>query len=370
MKMRATLGTVLLAALFFPAPTQAAAGGSYAKFRAWIVGCDNGRACRAYGFTAKEEDGADAGAFLRVDRGADPMAELEVSLSVAADEPAAGTKVELSADGVKLGQLVFGDTLKGDIDIPGDTIRDAEVKKAVLAAIRKAPKLTMTVTPPGAAKPGDDPVSISLDGAMAAFAFMDEEQKRGGTVTALARPGDRPAASIPTPPPLPHFAPLPHGNWPAAPDALPREVAQAWKKSECAAEHGASADDSEQHRLGRDTILVIMSCGAGAYNGSSTFFLYRKSSEPHVERLSFEDPTRSKEDIGAKTTTTLINSSFDDEKLDLAFFYKGRGIGDCGTAGTYRWDGHAFRPLILSMMPPCNGISSDGWITVWRTRGE
>lgn len=349
---------------------QAAESGSYAKFRAWIVGCDNGRSCRAYGFTAKEEDGADGGVFLRVDRSGDPMAEPELSLSVAADEPAAGTRVELSADGAKLGQLVFGETLKGDADVPGDTIRDAETRKAILAAIRKAARLTMTVTPAGAAKPAGDPVSISLDGAMAAFAFMDEEQKRGGTVTALARPGERPAASMPKPPALPRLAPLARGNWSAAPDALPREVTQAWKKSECASEQGASADDNEMHRLGRDTILAIMPCGAGAYNGVSAFFLHRKSGEPHVERLTFEDPTRSKEDGAQRSTNTLVNSSFDDEKLDLSFFYKGRGIGDCGTQGTYRWDGRAFSPLTLSMMPPCNGVSSEGWISVWRARGE
>jgi len=298
------------------------------------------------------------------------MAEPELALSVGLDEPAAGTQVELSADGAKLGRLVFGETLKGDADTPGDTIQDAETSKAILAAVRKAATLTMTVTPAGAAQPAGDPISISLDGAMAAFAFMDEEQKRGGTVTALARPGERPASSIPAPPPLPRLVPLRHENSPAAPEALPQEIAQAWKKSECAAQQGASIDDKELHRLGRDTLLAIMPCGGGAYNGVPAFFLYRPNGEPRIERLSFEDPTRSKEDVVQARTNTLLNSSFDDEKLDLSFFSKGRGIGDCGARGNYRWDGRAFRLLTLMMMPPCNGIGTEGWITVWRSREE
>src|SRR5580658_6400322 len=120
--MNAIISPAFLLGLLCALPAQAAETGTYAKFRAWIVGCDNGRSCRAYGFTAKEEDGAAPGAFLRIDRDGTPMAELELSQSVATDEPAAGTQVELSADGVKLGRLVFGETLKGDADTPGDTI--------------------------------------------------------------------------------------------------------------------------------------------------------------------------------------------------------------------------------------------------------
>jgi hypothetical protein len=350
-------------------PAEAAESGAYAEFRAWIVGCDNVRTCRAYGFSAKDEADAASGVFLRIDRGGEASAEPELALSVAPDEPAAGTAVELSADGSGLGRLVFGETLvrKGDDD-PGSVIRHAEVKKAILAALRKASTLTFKVAPAGAEKPAEEAVTVSLDGVMAALGFMDEQQKRGGNATALARPGERPASALPAPPALPPLAVLPHGNWPAVPKTIPPEVIQTWKKSECAAEQGANADDKELHRLGRDMLLAIMPCGAGAYNFSSAFFLYGEKGAPRVMRLSFDDPTRRPKETAQPRATSLVNASFDDEKLDISFFAKGRGIADCGSQGSYRFDGRAFRPATLATMPRCAGIGPGGWITVWRTR--
>src|SRR5918997_729627 len=45
--------------------------------------------------------------------------------------------------------------------------------------------------------------TVSLGGATAAILYMDEQQRRLGTGTALARRGARPASVVPPPPPLP-----------------------------------------------------------------------------------------------------------------------------------------------------------------------
>jgi hypothetical protein len=365
--------TIMIRSLFFliclcGLPAEAAESGAYAEFRAWIVGCDNVRSCRAYGFSSKDEADAAAGVFLRIDRSGEIAAEPELALSIAPDQPAAGTAVELSADGARLGKLVFGKTLVGNSKDPGSVVRDAEMKKTILAALRKASILTLKMTPAGGEKPNEESVTVSLDGVMAALGFMDEEQKRGGNATALVRPGEQPASAVPAPPALPRLAALPHENWPAAPKTIPPEVTQAWKKSECAAEQGANANDKELHRVGRVMLLAIMPCGAGAYNFSSAFFLYREKGGSRVTRLSFEDPTHRPREAAQPQATSLVNASFDEEKFDVSFFAKSRGIGDCGSQGSYRFDGHAFRPATLAIMPRCAGIGPEGWITVWRTQ--
>lgn len=351
-------------------PARADETGAYAKFRAWIVGCDNGRACRAYGFSSSEAGSADTGVFLRIDRGAAATAEPELALSVATDAPGPGTVVTVSADGTDLGRLTLGDTLKTESDGSAAIIRDVAVRNAILAALKKAATLRISLAPPpGGGTSAPDPVAVSLDGAAAALLWIDDRQKRVGTVTALARPGEQPASAVPAPPALPLRAPLPHANLPPAPKAAPREVMAAWKTTECAEEQGSDrAPDAELHRLDRNTLLIALPCGSGAYNFASAFFLYRESGNPRVTRLTFEDPTK-RSDVGAQQPdTTLTNADFDEAKLDISFFAKGRGPADCGAQGRYRWDGRGFRPIRLDIMPECNGVDSSGWITVWRSR--
>lgn len=49
---------------------------------------------------------------------------------------------------------------------------------------------------------------------------------------------------------------------------------------------------------------------------------------------------------------------------ELSTYAKGRGIGDCGTAERFAWDGEMFRLIERREMNQCRG--SPHWITVWR----
>jgi hypothetical protein len=66
----------------------------------------------------------------------------------------------------------------------------------------------------------------------------------------------------------------------------------------------------------------------------------------------------------------LVNADFDPKTGRVMFFAKGRGIGDCGSSGSYNWNGAYFAVLQLSAMGECRRIPGDDWITLFRSVGN
>jgi hypothetical protein len=58
----------------------------------------------------------------------------------------------------------------------------------------------------------------------------------------------------------------------------------------------------------------------------------------------------------------LVNSGFGEGRLTS--YSKGRGIGDCGIAQDFVWDGTRFRLIEQSEMTECRG--STRMVTTWR----
>jgi hypothetical protein len=64
----------------------------------------------------------------------------------------------------------------------------------------------------------------------------------------------------------------------------------------------------------------------------------------------------------------LTNGGWDPKTRLLGSYEKGRGLGDCGSAESYAWDGRRFRLIEATTMGECRG--SHDWITVWTARAE
>ena len=62
----------------------------------------------------------------------------------------------------------------------------------------------------------------------------------------------------------------------------------------------------------------------------------------------------------------IVNADFDETALTLTMFAKSRGLGDCGSAGAWAWDGTAFRLLRYQVMPKCAGILSEDWPAIYQ----
>jgi hypothetical protein len=129
--------------------------------------------------------------------------------------------------------------------------------------------------------------------------------------------------------------------------------------SQCDAEDSGSSEPIAGDALGGGATLVLLPCGAGAYNFSSVPFIVT-SGKPAIAHFDsapgFED--------GEGAPTTLVNAEWDAKTGRLASFAKDRGLGDCGSSETYVWDGATFRLVAATRMRECRG--SVNWLTVWR----
>ena len=200
---------------------------------------------------------------------------------------------------------------------------------------------------------------VSLAGLSAALLFMDDQQKRIGTVTALIRKGPNPASAVPAPPALPMIVSSPV---PKAPPRLLTGADQARLLKPFACEHKDAGDFSPSHiRLDSKTTLALLPfpCGNGAYNYVA--LALQIDERGRVTPALFDSPPTYGED---PATNEVIGSAWDAEKRTLTSYSKDRGLGDCGLQTEYVWDGTRFRLILQEEMRECRG--SVEFITLWR----
>jgi hypothetical protein len=253
------------------------------------------------------------------------------------------------------GQVVdTGAIVKGDYPI---RIAGADARKAMTAII--GGRVLKFVGMDGTAI-----AQISLSGTSASLRYFDAVQKRAGTAAAMVAKGKktyRPPVFAMQGIALPKL--MPAGNIPDASDL----VALA-EKSPCKDErYGPSEDQAFPLATpnGGDTALVLVACGAGAYNFSSAAYIgSRKSPDSEWQFVSAQfDYSPGWTNLQGELPV-LVNAYWDEEKNTLSSYAKGRGLGDCGSAEDYIWDGTSFRLIRASTMPECRG--SWEWITTYR----
>lgn len=338
---------LLLALLAAVSPHQAVPRpGELKTFRDWIVGCDNGRACHATALMPEGEM-ADSPLTMSIKRG--PAAGALPEMRVHGGK---GRAARLVADGRALGARLRPEEEGEDEDW---RVADEGVAET-LAAVRRA--RTIAVEDGRRLRLG----SVSLAGASAALLYIDEVQKRLGTVTALARTGPRPASAVPPPPALPRIASA------AAPGARGSRVAED-RIAALRKQAGCIPDQedwpgygSEQEVLDADHILILLGCGAGAYNYNSIpYVARRRGAAIEIALARFDLPPTSGE---GDDPPMLVNAGWDAKQGLLTSFAKGRGLGDCGVGDDYAWDGTRFRLVLQIAMGECRG--STDYITTWR----
>jgi len=123
--------------------------------------------------------------------------------------------------------------------------------------------------------------------------------------------------------------------------SLPKAVAeQAYEKAECDNELEEKNKDLEfAGDLGGGLKLIELSCWSAAYNFGSIFFAADPADLSKARLLQFRTvgPKRQVEE-----TYQIANPAYDEKTKMLESFNKGRGVGDCGTAGEWLWNGKEF----------------------------
>ena len=302
--------------------------GRLRTFGDWTVGCDNVRRCRAVALVPDAESRDDY-LLLVVTRDAAPSARPVLQLSTADGLPGS---VTLRVDG----RPVLPIARAALLPLPPE-----------LAGGRRA---TLT---DGA---GRTLASASLAGLSAAFLYMDEQQRRLGTVGALIRRGPRPDSAVSAPPPLPRIVQPRPGL--APPRALAPAAVARLRGPGCdeapvpAASHAVRLD--ARHSL----VLVRRPCDDGAYNLMSDAHIVDEAGRTRPAR--FDVPTGMDGSFGNR----LVNADWDPARRRLGDFVKARGLGDCGGRSSFAWDGARFRLVHHEAMGECRG--SVDYITTWR----
>ncbi|WP_417593634.1 DUF1176 domain-containing protein [Parasphingorhabdus sp.] len=328
--------------------------GELHTFKDWTVGCDNGGNCEAVSLVPDEggasyEDWDGPISIVRTGS-SDDIFRIRVIFET---KDMDRYKMIVDGDLVDTGPIVQGDY---PIEIVGEDAK--KVAKAIINGQRLVVQGPM----------GENITRISLAGSAAALRYIDQKQNRAGTETALVAKGSRDfepdSTEIPT---------IVIDQWKSAtlvPDA--GALVALVEGSTCKNNRYGLVED-QAYPLGKRgnkfRALVLISCGSGAYNFSSVPYIGeyiengRATSGWTFRPAKFDrQPTWG----GEGGLPMLVNANWDEQTQTLSSYAKGRGLGDCGNAQNYIWDGEQFRMIDASAMDECRGAYE--WITIWRAK--
>ncbi|NJD05544.1 MAG: DUF1176 domain-containing protein [Methylococcaceae bacterium] len=309
-------------------PTPAAAQSHI--FKDWVVACDNTGHCEAVGYQAEEAPPAVA---LWLGRDAGPGTTVHARLMA---QPEGGGDV---------GPLTIRAGSTTANGIASDSELTAEQIGQLIPALRDAPAAEVT--------DGHAHWTLSLAGIKAALLYMDDQQGRVGTATALIKKGPKPDSAVPPakPTPLVKVAKLP--PQPAEGSALIAAVLKEVQERDCWTEMPDESDPFTQIAwLSADRVLVLRECMRGAYQGSSSAWIASAKPPHKPEPVQFPSEWGGSED-------TISEAQFEDGIL--ASYAKGRGLGDCGSAHNWAWTGAGFVLVEATEAPFCRELPAGGF---------
>lgn len=310
-------------------------------FDNWAVGCDNRLNCTAVSLLT--EGVSEPYSILLVISRAGGVGGA-VSVQLMAADPMKG-KVDLMVDGTRLTRL---DAKPEGIELIGD--------EGLAFARKLGGSFAFDVAQRG--RTLDQP---SLTGLPPALRFIDQQQGRVGAQDALVAAGIGNPANARTVPQMPSS-----GSEIADTDRLTEDVITPLSDTEEATVRKLATCDGglvsryplELHMLDKTHQLVLLPCDAGAYNVSFVPLVAKSETGGEAGARSFAVaqfdamPGYSGE---PGSPPLVVNARWNPRLGLLASFAKGRGLGDCGTAEDYRWDGAQFRLEEARAMPVCRG---------------
>jgi hypothetical protein len=311
-------------------------------FKDWAVACDNGRLCEARSLIPADAE-PEGWLMLSVRREGDPGALPRISFASAEaeDEP---KPTSVYADGKKLPLTIGHGELGAEVNAGKD---------ALIAALRSATRLEARDAK------GKALGAISLAGASAALLYMDDQQKRIGTATAIVRPGPKPLSAVPPPPAYPIVTAAALSKKP--PRRMPKAEWMKLRREACGDEGARAGGDPEFSRLDATHSLAYMpaSCLSGAYNEAALLRVAGKAGPWRAP--DFDVPVDQAGE--GEPAGQVFNAGWSAGAGTLDMFMKGRGLGDCGTRESFVWDGGRFRLIQQTRMDECRGAID--WLQTW-----
>lgn len=338
--------------LLLPLPLSAATASSVKTVKDWAVACNNVRACEATSFMFRDDGSGEMDSLLRLERGGKPDDAASFSLTLGYDALPAnlvGKAILLQAGGktLALGKLTSAQQKEAVIMIPPD-------KNAALLPMLIKPAVLETVV-------GTTIYRATLSGLSASLLYMDEQQKRLDTTTALLRKGNKSMTNKPPAAPILKAVLPPKGM--QAPAGLAAKVRKVMAASltDCEPDEGDYKPSERDFAAPLDTnhYLVGIACFSGAYNQMTDLFMVTKNSATSAKPQT----TRVKLELHGGGDSQLVNADFDPKTGVLSEYNKGRGLGDCGSDTQWVWTGKQFSAVAHNDMPECRGVVD--YLNLW-----
>ncbi len=315
--------------------------GQLRVFEDWAVGCDNRLSCSAVSLLP-EGAGDVYGVLVWIGREGGPDGESTIELSGAYELRG---KIDLLIDNIEIGQMVAARDMAW-----------ASGPSAFELIRRLGSSYTFEI------RQGKASVAApSLSGLAQALRYIDEQQGRVGSEGALAAIGDKPETLARPLPEVPSF-PVSDGAPTLPPTPLTPEEAQAARALAACGGRQRDTLPLSLHMLDGMHMLALLACDANADNVSSVALI--ATGEPGARSFAFAHFDLMPGFTGDPGNPPLIvNAQWNPPKAALSSFARGRPLGDCGTAETYRWDGIMFRLTQARAMPVCRGAWE--WPVIW-----
>jgi hypothetical protein len=315
-----------MAVLAAPLALAGPGPGQERLFGNWAVVCDNVKHCEA---TALMPEGwhGDQAPGLDITREAGAAGAVTIALSPSAETYGI---VDILIDR-KL--MSSGPIRDGTITLTGAT---AEGLARAMAAGRQ---VTLRAH-------GKIVGTLPLAGASAAMRHIDAEQGRAGGVTALVARGKASAAAVPGAKPLPRIQAVRPGKGRAA-TLTAGETDQLRLGAGCGDHELPDGLKTEFHRLDGRTTLVTVPCISGAYQTSYALYVLR---EGRAVPAPFDIAPGEE---GGTGVSWLVEAEWDPATATLDSRAKSRGLGDCGKAQSWVWDGTRFRMTRYIALDAC-----------------
>lgn len=339
----------MLSALFIATAAAASSPvpGEMKVFKDWYVACDNVWSCEA-GTLATADDDFTGAMAVRVRREGGPSARFRIVLHPGEDSTPGKAQLKIDARTPSAGSL----------DSEGDTWLDENAVPSVARRLATGKNASLRLAD------GKD-MALSLAGSSAALRYMDAVQKRVGTVGAIVATGSRSDTALPPQKPRRTARKAPAiANLPAM-----KDYPEVIKASQCEYRMEGIEDSvfPLDRRNGKDMALALIVCDSGAYNfGSAVMIAERPSANPKAKwtfrKAQFDWSVGWGDDV---QPSQVVNADFSPETGMLTDSAKGRGLGDCGTASVFAWDGTMFRLSEMHSMGDCRGVWD--WPRLWIT---
>lgn len=335
--------------LFLAAAALAAAGpGTEHVFGNWAVACDNVKRCQATMLMPESWQGDEAPSFA-IAREAGPAGPLTITISPVSK---AGGVTDILIDRRLIGSGVLRD---GTMRLSGATAEGLARAMAAGHALTLRQRTGVVAT-------------LSLTGASAALRYIDAEQGRAGTLTALVARGPKSAAAVPGAQPVPRVMAVRPGKGKAA--TLPAAQIDALREQAKCEREFPSPEEADPHfyRLDARSTLLLLPCGTGAYQRWSAVYVVTGG---HAAPAAF-DFSGGGDSEGAPAVPLLTEPGWDPETGTLTMGDKGRGLADCRSEARWVWDGARFRMTEYAGLIACR-LSGNlmSWYRaepVWKSR--